>query len=217
MQRMPSQEVQGEPLRYCYDSHCANYPNKCDRKLPTCFLCRKFQRQCLYEKLAKTPLTRRYLNEVENELRQAKELLRQVMPEAYNSALSFGTSPNGDHAPRSENGPGSFRLQTTREFPCNSAPSSVRAQQGQDQFEYCESPSRTRRHQVSAPRSLPRQHTPETGTGRSLGPSGLSLETPPSTSNFEWDERPGNEDGDRFVDGMASLTSSLNEGGYLGM
>lgn len=45
---------------------------------------------------------------------------------------------------------------------------------------------------------------------------GLSLETPPSSGSFEWDERTGKASGDRFVDGMASLTSRSNEGGYLG-
>ena len=44
----------------------------------------------------------------------------------------------------------------------------------------------------------------------------LSLETPPSSGSFEWDERTGKASGDRFVDGMASLTSRSNEGGYLG-
>ena len=45
----------------------------------------------------------------------------------------------------------------------------------------------------------------------------LPLETPPSSGSFEWDERTGKASGDRFVDGMASLTSRSNEGGYLGI
>lgn len=52
---------------------------------------------------------------------------------------------------------------------------------------------------------------------RSIGTTAFSLETPPSSSNFEWDERAGTVGGDRFVDGMASLTSRSNEGGYLGV
>ena len=44
-----------------------------------------------------------------------------------------------------------------------------------------------------------------------------SLEAPPSSGSFEWDERTGKASGDRFVDGMASLTSRSNEGGYLGI
>lgn len=44
---------------------------------------------------------------------------------------------------------------------------------------------------------------------------GFSLETP-TAGSFEWDERTGKEAGDKFIDGMASLTSGANEGGYLG-
>lgn len=45
----------------------------------------------------------------------------------------------------------------------------------------------------------------------------LPMETPPSSGSFEWDERTGKASGDKFVDGMASLTSRSNEGGYLGI
>lgn len=51
----------------------------------------------------------------------------------------------------------------------------------------------------------------------SVSTTGLSLEAPPSSGSFEWDERTGKASGDRFVDGMASLTSRSNEGGYLGI
>lgn len=40
----------------------------------------------------------------------------------------------------------------------------------------------------------------------------LPLETPPSSGSFEWDERTGKASGDRFVDGMASLTSRSMKG-----
>ena len=51
---------------------------------------------------------------------------------------------------------------------------------------------------------------------QSVPAPGLTLETPPSSGSFEWDERTGKASGDRFVNGMASLTSRSNEGGYLG-
>lgn len=199
----------------CDDTGVLIFLQKCDRIMPACFLCRKFQRQCLYEKLAKAPLTRRYLNEVENELRQAKELLRQVLPGTDNNSVNFGEPIHGDHANRSDNGPGSCRLQTSTDF-IHDQRQSVLMQQDQDRIETSESPSRPQRQHTFVPQNIQRQRTSSDLEGRSLGPSGISLETPPSTSNFEWDERTGNADGDRFVDGMASLTSSLNEGGYLG-
>ena len=58
--------------------------------------------------------------------------------------------------------------------------------------------------------------SPGTLDRRSTGQSAIALETPPSSNNFEWDERSGKVNGDKFVDGMASLTSDANESGYLG-
>lgn len=58
---------------------------------------------------------------------------------------------------------------------------------------------------------------PRESETHSVTTSGLSLEAPPSSGSFEWDERTGKASGDRFVDGMASLTSRSNEGGYLGI
>ena len=44
----------------------------------------------------------------------------------------------------------------------------------------------------------------------------ISLESPPTAENFEWDERNGKLGGRKFVDGMGSLTSNTNGSGYLG-
>lgn len=50
---------------------------------------------------------------------------------------------------------------------------------------------------------------------RSIGEINIPLESSPSSGNWEWDERAGRANGNRFVDGMASLTSDPNDGGYL--
>jgi hypothetical protein len=70
--------------------------------------------------------------------------------------------------------------------------------------------------QQHATNQEPQYRSPVSGR-RSQAPSGLSLETPTSPSNFEWDERNGHPSGEKFVDGMASLTSASHEGGYLGL
>jgi hypothetical protein len=44
-----------------------------------------------------------------------------------------------------------------------------------------------------------------------------SLERPPASGDFEWDERNDQPGGQKFVDGMASLTSDTDGSGYLGM
>jgi hypothetical protein len=45
----------------------------------------------------------------------------------------------------------------------------------------------------------------------------VSLESPPTSGNFEWDERSDQPGGQRFVDGMGSLTSDIGGSGYLGI
>ncbi|KAL2876968.1 hypothetical protein SGCOL_007799 [Colletotrichum sp. CLE4] len=44
---------------------CRRRKAKCNRAIPTCNLCVKYRRHCLYEKHARTPLTRKHLTEVE--------------------------------------------------------------------------------------------------------------------------------------------------------
>lgn len=79
------------------------------------------------------------------------------------------------------------------------------------------SPNRPILSPTSRRTSYRRTHGPQRESEtHSVTTSGLSLEAPPSSGSFEWDERTGKTSGDRFVDGMASLTSRSNEGGYLG-
>jgi transcriptional regulatory protein GAL4 len=59
--------------------------------------------------------------------------------------------------------------------------------------------------------------TPDTDTlSRPNWSNLLSLESPPTAGDFEWDERSGEPGRGRFVDGMGSLTSDANGSGYLG-
>ncbi|PON22589.1 fungal specific transcription factor domain-containing protein [Trichoderma gamsii] len=44
-----------------------------------------------------------------------------------------------------------------------------------------------------------------------------SLERPPASGDFEWDERNDQPGGHKFIDGMASLTSDTDGSGYLGV
>lgn len=40
---------------------CRRRKARCNRALPTCDLCTKYRRHCLYEKHSRTPLTRKYV------------------------------------------------------------------------------------------------------------------------------------------------------------
>ncbi|KAG9255844.1 uncharacterized protein F5Z01DRAFT_672492 [Emericellopsis atlantica] len=57
---------------------CRRRKARCNRDLPTCNLCLKYRRHCLYEKHARTPLTRKHLTEVETRLERAEGLVRQM-------------------------------------------------------------------------------------------------------------------------------------------
>ncbi|KZL70749.1 fungal specific transcription factor domain-containing protein [Colletotrichum incanum] len=57
---------------------CRRRKAKCNRALPTCNLCVKYRRHCLYEKHARTPLTRKHLTEVEERLERAEALITHM-------------------------------------------------------------------------------------------------------------------------------------------
>ena len=53
--------------------------------------------------------------------------------------------------------------------------------------------------------------------GVNEGPSpAFSLETPPAAADFDWDERVGQSNSTKFIDGMASLTERSSRG-YMGV
>jgi transcriptional regulatory protein GAL4 len=59
-------------------NECKRRKGRCDRQLPECGPCARNKRHCLYERHSKTPLTRRYLTEVETRLRQTEIRLRDA-------------------------------------------------------------------------------------------------------------------------------------------
>ena len=60
---------------------------KCSRELPVCASCSKYKRHCLYDKHCRTPLTRKHLTEVEEELNLVKKLLLNYVPDVELSNL----------------------------------------------------------------------------------------------------------------------------------
>ena len=73
---------------------CRRRKAKCTREIPTCSPCARYRRHCLYEKHARTALTRRHLTEVEERLEAAEALvtrLRALVPAG--AELSAGSGP----------------------------------------------------------------------------------------------------------------------------
>ncbi|KAL2838440.1 fungal-specific transcription factor domain-containing protein [Aspergillus pseudoustus] len=207
---------------------CRRRKSKCDRTIPVCHLCAKFNRGCTYEKSSRTPLTRTHLSQVENELARTKTLLARFMPQGERGEDQPGCRTRRDGMTRSQseapsalpgsNGAGADGL-LARDYLREDAlhpsrPSPAPAPPALDQHHASRIPTAAVSvGQAQAPKSSRAMRpAPE---AQSVTPA-FSLETPPSSSNFEWDERAGATGGDKFVDGMASLTSRSNEGGYLG-
>jgi len=59
-------------------NECKRRKGRCDRTLPECGPCARNKRHCLYERHSKTPLTRRYLTEVETRLKQTEIRLKNA-------------------------------------------------------------------------------------------------------------------------------------------
>lgn len=283
---------------------CRRRKSKCDRIVPICHLCGKFNRRCTYEKFTRTPLTRTYLTKVESELARTKSLLRQMTKDSSNenptlskrNTMSMGDCAyNAPHAqqfmlgesatashempiaaesvspqqrahlsssthrvhPRQNEGSGlegpsypanvagtSLDAPRARQFISEEStdPSNTTFNYGDDNAQRLAgtaeastlNPSQSRifmsgdsTHAVNTISSAFDESRPSHGQApqRNMRPSSVSqsvgtsalLETPPSATNFEWDERTGGASAGQFVDGMASLTSRSNEGGYLGM
>ncbi|OQE09014.1 hypothetical protein PENFLA_c116G07964 [Penicillium flavigenum] len=210
---------------------CRRRKSKCDRRLPNCSLCIKFGRRCTYETLAKTPLTRQHLTQVEEELARTKALLSKHLPRSIPD--NHGVDQSGyqsptvtsDHQlpPVVPDGESSFQhdgVQTAHDnMGTTNGPPSIISNQtlsnastgspsraGQPFPSYDSRPSSaSHRPNPWAQETIHRQET-----------AVASLETPPSITGFEWDERIEDQGEDDFVDGMAILPSRVNGGGYLG-
>ncbi|KAJ5707383.1 hypothetical protein N7488_007184 [Penicillium malachiteum] len=174
----------------------------------------------------RTPLTRRYLTEVENELARTKALLLRFMPEAETSQNVNFSEPITEQV-FAQDGESFQNTELLHQSPeLNTRIQSPASLPGLDIQPKPHTASQTSElgivsHQLHSA-SVGRHgefadQSPVYSDQQTHGPSGLSLETPPSSNNFEWDGRTGKPSGDKFVDGMASLTSDANEGGYLGV
>ncbi|KAF4781001.1 fungal specific transcription factor domain-containing protein [Colletotrichum scovillei] len=194
---------------------CRRRKAKCNRAIPTCNLCVKYRRHCLYEKHARTPLTRKHLTEVEERLERAEAIITQMralMPAQLRSG-SVLPSPRNLETPalRSDDETFDFsKLDTPA--PSNPAPLPaslpVLTANGPDALPQCEAahpepsqpfqPSQIPQNHVSSsvppssnmrfepPRaSRTAQYKPHTDTSH----RDLNLLEAHPTDDFEWDEQ----------------------------
>ncbi|ETN45964.1 uncharacterized protein HMPREF1541_00146 [Cyphellophora europaea CBS 101466] len=194
---------------------CRRRKAKCDRSQP-CANCVKTNSECTYESIFRTPLTRKHLTEVEDELARTKELLHSYQSASRSPAVHESANPRKRRATSTSNDPA----------PSFYNPTSIPVQE-QQQFSQTAGavyPSNTSTMASSAPQpsyqdySTLQQRQPQPPMHRPAashpGPSPtFSMETPPA-GDFDWDERV--RSGNRFIDGMASLTERSSRG-YMGV
>ncbi|KAE8386117.1 hypothetical protein BDV23DRAFT_175698 [Aspergillus alliaceus] len=73
-------------------AHYFSAPMPCDRLVPSCSTCQRSHKLCDYEKPNRTPLTRRYLTQIEEELARARSLLQGRHNQSPRFPISEGPS-----------------------------------------------------------------------------------------------------------------------------
>ncbi|KAI9163590.1 C6 transcription factor [Paramyrothecium foliicola] len=197
---------------------CRRRKARCNRALPTCDLCIRYRRHCLYEKHSRTPLTRKHLTEVEARLERAEVLvkhMRELVP-AHLRTWERQTQNTTTVLP------------AATPFDFSNAPDSA------PQTTVTEHQQLTEVSASQAVASSQAIHSKQMSSHNQRGPENDSqrmLEGPPM-DDFEWSEMetsiypngcspdaavPGAEDESPISDGMASLSVNEREAGYLGV
>jgi transcriptional regulatory protein GAL4 len=222
-------------------NECKRRKGRCDRQLPECGPCARNKRHCLYERHSKTPLTRRYLTEVEARLRQTEIRLRDAEQRAALAEAQLqitqhpqSSGPLGQSASVEAQGANGVDFSAIYDNAASSAsPNSYLHTQ------VAESDSILALQPTNANSIGPVHSQQATGTNdysqttyqsaENLAPS--ELEQPPSgLEDFSWDEqsagddlehagRSVDEDADSpgVTDSMASLSVDDKRSGYLGI
>ncbi|KIW44364.1 uncharacterized protein PV06_05378 [Exophiala oligosperma] len=188
-------------------SDCRRRKLRCDRGQP-CDNCTRHGRNCSYEKISRTPLTRKHLSHVEQELAKAKALLRQ-----YQGGHSLSApSPSSQRL-------GNQRLEHASDSTLGNAPNSPRLSSQDESSDIALMVGHeTSVVSTTGPNGIDgrQQPTQSTANGsRTISPT-FSLETSPAHPDFDWDERIQKTNHAHFIDGMASLPERTARG-YMGI
>ncbi|KAI1613996.1 Zn(II)2Cys6 transcription factor [Exophiala viscosa] len=184
-------------------SECRRRKAKCDRGNP-CTNCEKSGRVCSFEKVSRTPLTRKHLDHVEKELQRAKSLLRQYERQNNNSV----SEDQSQILNVSEVQPANVSQVGDIVHPPEGSQPAISAMESSDSTIYQPTSSATLGVNDSrnvAPRASHANGSPT-----------FSFEPSPVTGDFDWDERVQKVNQAHFIDGMASLPERSTRG-YMGV
>lgn len=203
-----------EILHSC--TECRQRKAKCDRAQPECGNCsRHSSRSCSYDKPAKTPLTRKYVAELERELAEAQDLLRRSNTPARPTADGhISVEQSGGSRYRSDSEPHQSNVRNLAEQLTNSSQITlVEPAPGPEALTTVSQRSTVNEtYQFTHP-TAPKVVRYSLTTAQKPSPT-FSLEAPPASDDFDWDER--NATFNSNADGMASLANG-SKGGYLGV
>lgn len=189
---------------------CRRRKSKCDRSQP-CRNCSRFGRLCSYEKISRTPLTRKHLTDVEDELARTRARLRQ-----YERVVRAGEqNEEQPTTPRDAESNGNAILSSNGFLtsPSSSSEPFV-AGRTSDESVVANQGSAKERENANDLRQQPSDG--QGGAAPNSSSQVFSLETPPVSGDFDWDERVNTSRNSRFIDGMASLTDRSTFG-YMGV
>uniref|UniRef100_A0A0L0MZM8 Regulatory protein GAL4 n=1 Tax=Tolypocladium ophioglossoides (strain CBS 100239) TaxID=1163406 RepID=A0A0L0MZM8_TOLOC len=195
---------------------CRRRKARCNRALPTCDLCIRYRRHCLYEKHSRTPLTRKHLTEVEARLERAEVLLRQMRTLVPPHLRTWGRAASTSAASQPK---------ADESFDFSRDPPKLTVRDN-------EPPVNEQAGRTLVPRQQSPSHADErSGTPRQPDADHQRMLEGPPVEDFEWSEKDspyahglspdaigqGGLDDTPISDGMASLSVNEREGGYLGV
>lgn len=169
---------------------CRRRKAKCDRGLP-CSNCVKTSAECTYETIFRTPLTRKHLTEVEEELARTKEQLKRL------ESASKSASPAGAGTSIAPGEPESRKRRAT-----SAVQSEIRDEQNfypttmvnaplymQQEYTLPAIQNNATSNVTSVPNIYQQGPSQRQSRPSVNGPSpAFSMETPPA-GDFDWDER----------------------------
>jgi transcriptional regulatory protein GAL4 len=194
-------------------AECRRKKARCDRAKP-CGNCVRFGRECSHEKVSRTPLTRKHLTHVEQELAQAKVLLRQYQRSSTSSIAdvlsgSAQLGLRGSHIAEED----------LHGDAAEAEDRSHRTKATMNAFE----PAIAQGHSLATAnsgviaRTNSKRPAVASGNDSPAHSPAFSLERSPNSGpDFDWDERVQHANNAHFVDGMASLTERASRG-YMGV
>ncbi|KIV77082.1 hypothetical protein PV11_08917 [Exophiala sideris] len=196
-------------------SECRRRKAKCDRRDP-CNNCEKSGRVCSFEKVSRTPLTRKHLDHVEKELLKAKNLLRQYERHKNNELHNNNSvsARDGQFVNVLEVQAADVSQESDMLHAIEGSHTAHTSLESSDSRIY--QPTSTAIPGANDSRNVAARANHANGNGARQPSPTFSFEPSPVIGDLDWDERVQKVNQTHFIDGMASLPERSSRG-YMGV